>query len=73
MHAASDDGVRACLRFRLLDLSEATAGFSSENVIGEGGFGKVYKGTLLDGTNVAVKRLDPLSLQVCDLNSCEDS
>jgi hypothetical protein len=28
------------------------------------GFGKVYRGTLLDGTDVAVKRLDPLSLQV---------
>ncbi|GAX84415.1 hypothetical protein CEUSTIGMA_g11836.t1 [Chlamydomonas eustigma] len=59
----SDDGVRACCKFRLVDLSEATSGFSAANVIGEGGFGKVYRGTLLDGTDVAVKRLDPLSLQ----------
>ena len=56
--------MRACLRFRLLDLSEATLGFSPSRVVGEGGFGKVYKGTLVDGTDVAVKRLDPLSLQV---------
>ncbi len=58
----SDDGVKACCKFRLTDLSTATQQFN--DVIGEGGFGKVYRGTLLDGTEVAVKRLDPLSLQV---------
>ncbi|CAL0330970.1 unnamed protein product [Lupinus luteus] len=36
---------------------EMTNAFSSENVIGEGGFGCVYKGWLLDGRAVAVKQL----------------
>lgn len=36
---------------------EITNAFSSQNVIGEGGFGCVYKGLLPDGTGVAVKQL----------------
>ncbi|XP_028756240.1 probable LRR receptor-like serine/threonine-protein kinase At4g29180 [Neltuma alba] len=36
---------------------------SFENVIGEGGFGKVYLGTLQDGTKVAVKLLSKSSQQ----------
>ncbi|OIV93903.1 hypothetical protein TanjilG_05606 [Lupinus angustifolius] len=36
---------------------EMTNAFSSENVIGEGGFGCVYKGWLHDGRTVAVKQL----------------
>ena len=59
----TDDWVKACLKFKLRDLAEATNGFSISNVIGEGGFGKVFRGTLLDGTEIAVKALDPLSLQ----------
>ncbi|GAB4826683.1 hypothetical protein Ancab_033578 [Ancistrocladus abbreviatus] len=35
----------------------ATGFFSDANKLGEGGFGAVYKGTLGDGTSVAVKRL----------------
>ena len=54
---------QACLKFKLRDLSEATNGFSLDNVIGEGGFGKVFRGVMLDGTEIAVKALDPLSLQ----------
>jgi len=36
---------------------EITNGFSRQNVIGEGGFGYVYKGQLPDGRVVAVKQL----------------
>ncbi|KAH9316655.1 hypothetical protein KI387_025282 [Taxus chinensis] len=38
-------------------LQEATNGFSAANKIGEGGFGHVYKGTLADGKEIAVKKL----------------
>lgn len=38
-------------------LQEATNNFSKENILGEGGFGVVYKGKLHDGTLVAVKRM----------------
>ncbi|XXG59545.1 hypothetical protein AAC387_Pa04g1614 [Persea americana] len=34
----------------------ATNDFSYENKLGEGGFGPVYKGSLLDGQEIAVKR-----------------
>lgn len=43
--------------FTLRDLEVATNRFSSENIIGEGGYGVVYKGRLINGTEVAVKRL----------------
>ncbi|KAH9610869.1 hypothetical protein KSS87_016958 [Heliosperma pusillum] len=43
--------------FTLRDLENATNRFSKENVIGEGGYGVVYKGCLINGTPVAVKRI----------------
>ncbi|KAG8096488.1 hypothetical protein GUJ93_ZPchr0013g37298 [Zizania palustris] len=50
-------------RFPFAALQEATSGFEEDMVIGMGGFGKVYKGTLRDGTQVAVKRGNRLSPQ----------
>ncbi|KAJ4715571.1 Receptor-like kinase [Melia azedarach] len=44
-------------RFSLRELQVATDSFSNKNILGRGGFGKVYKGRLTDGTLVAVKRL----------------
>ncbi|KAF3654309.1 putative protein TOPLESS-like [Capsicum annuum] len=41
----------------------ATNNFSSENKLGEGGFGPVYKGKFPDGREVAVKRLSRTSGQ----------
>ncbi|KAL1556096.1 Receptor-like protein kinase BRI1-like 3 [Salvia divinorum] len=38
-------------------LLEATNGFSSESLIGSGGFGDVYKAQLRDGSVVAIKKL----------------
>ncbi|KAK1400002.1 hypothetical protein POM88_009865 [Heracleum sosnowskyi] len=37
--------------------------FSVENKLGEGGFGPVYKGRLVDGTRIAIKRLSENSGQ----------
>ncbi|XP_073315117.1 proline-rich receptor-like protein kinase PERK9 [Primulina huaijiensis] len=43
--------------FTYNELVEATAGFPPQNLLGEGGFGPVYKGKLVDGREVAVKQL----------------
>ncbi|XP_061338388.1 proline-rich receptor-like protein kinase PERK3 [Gastrolobium bilobum] len=39
------------------ELKEATNNFEPASVLGEGGFGRVFKGVLNDGTAVAIKRL----------------
>ncbi|KAL3515563.1 hypothetical protein ACH5RR_022465 [Cinchona calisaya] len=44
-------------RFSLRELQVAADHFSNKNILGRGGFGKVYKGRLADGSLVAVKRL----------------
>ncbi|KAK3031638.1 hypothetical protein RJ639_037386 [Escallonia herrerae] len=44
-------------RFAWRELQLATDNFSEKNVLGEGGYGKVYRGVLGDNTKVAVKRL----------------
>ncbi|CAD5179083.1 unnamed protein product [Musa acuminata subsp. malaccensis] len=51
------------LLFDLLTIRLATANFSTENKIGEGGFGTVYMGLLPDGREIAVKRLSNSSGQ----------
>lgn len=43
--------------YTLRELEIATNGFADENVIGEGGYGIVYCGVLVDRTTVAVKNL----------------
>ncbi|BFG34253.1 hypothetical protein CerSpe_205270 [Prunus speciosa] len=50
-------------RFPFGVVQEATNNFDESWVIGIGGFGKVYKGVLNDGTKVAVKRGNPRSRQ----------
>ncbi|RZC64512.1 hypothetical protein C5167_008205 [Papaver somniferum] len=44
-------------QFAWRELQLATDSFSEKNVLGQGGFGKVYKGVLADNTKIAVKRL----------------
>ncbi|CAD5316833.1 unnamed protein product [Arabidopsis thaliana] len=43
--------------FTYEELTDITEGFSKHNILGEGGFGCVYKGKLNDGKLVAVKQL----------------
>ncbi|KAH8971068.1 hypothetical protein BDL97_02G123200 [Sphagnum fallax] len=47
-------------------LKAATKDFHPSNKLGEGGFGAVYKGILLDGTHVAVKLLNKSHQQVSE-------
>ncbi|KAL5976136.1 hypothetical protein ACLOJK_020466, partial [Asimina triloba] len=49
--------------FDLKIIAAATNNFSRENELGEGGFGPVYKGTLMNGQEIAVKRLSRKSGQ----------
>ncbi|GLU14827.1 hypothetical protein SLE2022_313740 [Rubroshorea leprosula] len=49
--------------FSFEELEEATSGFSITTQVGQGGYGKVYKGVLADGTVVAIKRAHQGSLQ----------
>ncbi|XP_061345236.1 cysteine-rich receptor-like protein kinase 10, partial [Gastrolobium bilobum] len=51
------------LKFNLATIEAATNKFSYENKIGKGGFGEVYKGVLLDGREIAVKKLSQSSRQ----------
>lgn len=43
--------------FSLSELEKATDKFSSQRILGEGGFGRVYSGLMEDGTEAAVKLL----------------
>lgn len=43
--------------YTLRELEVSTNGFADENVIGEGGYGIVYRGELEDDTKVAIKNL----------------
>ncbi|KAJ0983706.1 hypothetical protein J5N97_011961 [Dioscorea zingiberensis] len=45
--------------FTFQEIIDATNKFDESFLLGVGGFGKVYKGTLEDGTKVAVKRGNP--------------
>ncbi|KAM7530502.1 hypothetical protein LguiB_033912 [Lonicera macranthoides] len=49
--------------FTFSQIKAATNNFDAANKLGEGGFGSVYKGILLDGTVIAVKQLSSKSRQ----------
>ncbi|XP_047943489.1 putative leucine-rich repeat receptor-like serine/threonine-protein kinase At2g24130 [Salvia hispanica] len=44
-------------RMTYKELVEATAGFDNERLVGSGSYGRVYRGSLPDGTQIAVKVL----------------
>ncbi|KAG6636520.1 hypothetical protein CIPAW_11G116700 [Carya illinoinensis] len=61
-----NEGLKEDMELPIIDLTaiaNATNNFSSNNKLGEGGFGPVYKGTLPEGQVIAVKRLSTNSGQ----------
>ncbi|KAK1412854.1 hypothetical protein QVD17_34410 [Tagetes erecta] len=52
----ADDGLRGIDELSFQDICKATGNFSAANIIGEGGFGTVYKGKLKNGSVIAIKR-----------------
>ncbi|XP_002985620.2 calmodulin-binding receptor-like cytoplasmic kinase 2 [Selaginella moellendorffii] len=50
-------------RFDMAELLRITGNFSADRLVGQGGFGTVYKGRLRDGTVVAVKRAKKNNLE----------
>ncbi|XP_071716878.1 uncharacterized protein [Rutidosis leptorrhynchoides] len=60
------ESLHPCHQFTIADIQLLTDNFDESLVIGRGGFGKVYRGTITDGVtrlDVAVKRLDTTSNQ----------
>ncbi|KAM0037622.1 putative protein kinase RLK-Pelle-PERK-2 family [Helianthus debilis subsp. tardiflorus] len=54
---------RSPRKFSHEEIEKATAGFSTSNFLAEGGYGKVYRGVLIDGQVVAVKKRKMVSAQ----------
>ncbi|KAI4364404.1 hypothetical protein MLD38_020500 [Melastoma candidum] len=51
------------LMISMSDLVDATSNFSPDLIVGDGGFGLVYRARLRNGLTVAIKRLEPLAFQ----------
>ncbi|KAK2659372.1 hypothetical protein Ddye_005905 [Dipteronia dyeriana] len=47
--------IRDPMKFSFSEIQHATNDFSKENLLGEGGYGHVYKGELIDGQMIAAK------------------
>ena len=56
---SSVSGLNLGLKIPFSEILHATNNFDAKLMIGEGGFGKVYQGTLRNGMKVAIKRSEP--------------
>ena len=54
----------SCRYFTYRELEAASQNWSASHIIGDGGFGRVYRGSLSNGKPIAIKRLDRHGLQV---------
>ncbi|KAK7339712.1 hypothetical protein VNO77_20393 [Canavalia gladiata] len=55
----ADNSGKSAKIFTVKDITKATNNFSKGNLLGAGGFGEVFKGTLDDGSITAIKRAKP--------------
>lgn len=55
--------IKESMRYSYSEIHFATSSFSDENLLGEGGFGEVYKGQLNDGQIIAAKVRKAASIQ----------
>ncbi|XP_024923336.3 cysteine-rich receptor-like protein kinase 10 isoform X2 [Ziziphus jujuba] len=62
-NAAKDMASIESMQFSFKSIEIATSKFSDCNKLGKGGFGEVYKGILINGKEIAVKRLSKRSGQ----------
>ena len=63
---SSSTSAQSCHQFSIAEIHSATNDFDDDLIIGDGGFGKVYKGSIcIKGSSqvVAIKRLDSMSNQ----------
>ncbi|XP_058721783.1 G-type lectin S-receptor-like serine/threonine-protein kinase At4g27290 isoform X2 [Vicia villosa] len=63
LHKKEKEDVDLATIFDFSTIANATNHFSNRNKLGEGGFGPVYKGIMVDGQEIAVKRLSKTSGQ----------
>ena len=57
MSSSNANHIGSLKTYNLSEIEKATDKFNNSRIIGEGGFGLVYEGTLEDETQVAVKVL----------------